>query len=90
MPFLQYHKGTYMYRRYFFCVIGALLLWSSHSYADASFESALGLNINQAKHVQEIQKKYRPQFSAKRQERNREQRQLRQARLAHDSSKMAQ
>lgn len=79
-----------MYRRYFVIVVSALLLWSSSGYADASLESALGLDINQARQVQDIQKKYRPQFSASRQELNREERKLRRARIERDSAQIAQ
>jgi len=74
----------------FLIVFGVLSLFSSYGYADARLEKKLDLNTHQAKQVQEIQKKYRRQFSAKRQEFNTESRKLRRARNAHDSSQIAQ
>ena len=77
--------------KYFLFLLGILSLTiSSYAYADARLEKKLGLDINQAKQVQEIQKKYRKMFSAKRQEFNRESRKLRRARIDNDSSTIAQ
>lgn len=79
-----------MYRTYFLFVIGLLLFWSSTGSADEALSSALGLSMDQAKKVQDIQKKYRPQFSAKRQELTREQRKGWHARVTHESGQAAQ
>ena len=61
------------------------LLW-----ADASLQSTLGLTIDQARQVSEIQAVHRPKFAAKRQQRNTELRKLRRARIANDSQQIAQ
>jgi periplasmic protein CpxP/Spy len=74
--------------RYLFLVVGALL-FSGAALADAPLKSSLGLDTNQAKQVQEIQKKYRRPFSAKRQELHREERRLRRAKIDNDSGAIA-
>jgi hypothetical protein len=79
-----------MHIKHLLLVLGSLFLFSSYGYADAPLKSKLGLNTEQAKQVQEIQKKYRRKFSAKRQELHRERRKLRRARLENDSNAMAQ
>ena len=76
--------------KHFLIVLGTLFLISSFAYADARLEKTLGLDTNQARQVQQIQKKYRREFSSKRQELNRELRKLRRARIANDSRTMAQ
>ncbi|MGE0826287.1 MAG: Spy/CpxP family protein refolding chaperone [Candidatus Binatia bacterium] len=76
--------------KYLLLVFSFLFLFSTLGYADAPLEKTLGLNTEQAKQVQQIQKKYRREFSAKRQELHRERRKLRRARLAHESSEIAQ
>ena len=76
--------------KHFLIVLGTLFLFSSFAYADARLEKTLGLDTNQARQVQQIQKKYRREFSSKRQELNRELRKLRRARIANDSGTMAQ
>ena len=68
----------------------ALLLAAGAAYADAPLKSSLGLDTDQARQVQEIQKKYRREFAATRQEMNRESRKLRRARNENDSALIAQ
>ncbi len=58
--------------------------------ADQPLQSALNLDIEQARQVDAIQAKYRQPFAAKRQERNQELRKLRRARIANDSKQMAE
>ena len=79
-----------MHIKHFLIVLGIFFLFSSYGYADARLEKKLGLDTNQARQVQQIQKQYRRKFSSKRQELNREHRKLRRARIANDSSKIAQ
>ncbi|MEM8817087.1 MAG: hypothetical protein AAFX56_09365 [Pseudomonadota bacterium] len=67
-----------------------LLLMGSAASADAPLKSSLGLDTDQAREVQLIQKSYRRSFSAKRQEMNRESRKLRRARADNDSAVIAQ
>lgn len=57
--------------------------------ADAPLKSALGLDVEQARQVDEIQSGYRRQYAVKREVRNREERVLRRARIANDSKQMA-
>lgn len=59
-------------------------------HGDAPLETALGLNMDQAREVIAVQAKYRPKFAAKRQEHNAEMRRLRRARLAKDSRMTAE
>ena len=58
--------------------------------ADQSLKSALGLNMDQAKAVYDIEMKHRKPFAAKRQDRNAERRKMVRAKLAHDSKLMAE
>jgi Spy/CpxP family protein refolding chaperone len=71
-------------------VLLTLLTFSGVSLADAPLKSKLGLSVDQAKQVQVIQKKYRPDFRAKRQELKKEQRKLRRARADNDSNAIAE
>ena len=67
----------------------ALSFLAPHAQADQPLKTALGLSVDQAKQVQEIQQRYLPQFAAKRQDRNTELRKLRRARIANDSQQIA-
>jgi Spy/CpxP family protein refolding chaperone len=70
-------------------VLSGLVLLSNSVHADQTLESGLGLSMDQAKQVMEIQKKYRQPFAAKRQELNDESRKLRRAHLDKDSAMVA-
>lgn len=61
----------------FICMVAGLR-------ADAPLKGALGLSMDQAKQVQEIQAKYQRPYQLKRDERNRQMRKVRQARAAND------
>lgn len=75
---------------YLLLVLSAVFLFSSYSYADAPLKQSLGLSMDQAKIVYDIQKKYRRPFAAKRGELHREERKARRARKANDSATLAQ
>ena len=75
--------------RHFLIAAVASLLFASVGHADAPLKSSLGLNTDQAREVKAIQKQYRRQFSAARQELHREQRKLRRARIAEDGAEIA-
>jgi Spy/CpxP family protein refolding chaperone len=70
-------------------VLLGLTVFSGHAVADAPLKTALGLDIEQARQVDEIQSDYRRQYAAKRGDHNREDRVLRRARIANDSEKIA-
>ncbi|MCW5964595.1 MAG: hypothetical protein KIT83_11200 [Bryobacterales bacterium] len=76
--------------RYTFLALAGLFLFIPAAFADAPLKSALGLTIEQARQVDEIQAKHRLQFASKRTERNTELRKLRRARLANDSKTIAE
>lgn len=57
----------------------AVSLW-----ADATLKAALGLSMDQAKQVQEIQAKFQRPYQAKRGEYTKQMRKVRQARVAND------
>jgi Spy/CpxP family protein refolding chaperone len=57
--------------------------------ADAPLETALGLDIEQARQVDEIQMVHRRQYAAQRGKTNTEERKLRRARIANDSEQIA-
>lgn len=76
--------------KYFLLILSALFLFSNYSYADAPLKQSLGLGMDQAKIVYDIQKKYRRPFAAKRSELHREERKARRARIANDSATLAQ
>ena len=57
---------------------------------DQPLKTALGLSMDQARQVDEIQAIHRRQFAVKRQERNTELRRLRRARIANDSKTAAE
>lgn len=65
------------------CAAAGMLL------ADATLKSALGLTMDQAKQVAEIQAKYQKPFAAKRGERNTQLRKVRRARIANDGAALA-
>ena len=69
-------------------VLGLLLI-APAAFADAPLKSKLGLDMDQAKVVAEIQAKYRKSKRSVRQELNRESRKLRAARSANDSAAVA-
>jgi hypothetical protein len=56
--------------KYLLLVVGALFLGSGVGHADPTLKSKLSLSMDQAKQVDDIQKKYRKPFAAKRQEFN--------------------
>jgi len=76
--------------RLFIITLSFLLLFTtSNSIADAPLDKKLGLDVELAKKVKEIQKKYRLEFSSKRQQLHREQRKLRRAKNDSDSETIA-
>jgi Spy/CpxP family protein refolding chaperone len=75
--------------KYLLLVVGALFLGSGVAQADPTLKSKLSLSMEQAKQVDDIQKKYRKPFAAKRQELNKEMRVLRRANIANDSAAVA-
>ena len=70
-------------------VLFGLTVFSGNGLADAPLKTALGLDVEQARQVDEIQSDYRRQYAAKRGEHNREARALRRARIANDSEQIA-
>jgi len=64
--------------------------FSGNAQADAPLDRALGLSHEQAAQVDQIQRKYRKEFSAVRQDFNRERRALRRAENDHDTALIAQ
>lgn len=67
-----------------------MLIASQAAYADAPLKTALGLDMDTANIVDDIQARYRANFRGPRSEYNREQRVLRRAKLANDSAAVAQ
>jgi hypothetical protein len=59
------------------------------AHADAPLATALGLDMAQARQVDEMQARHRKAFAAKRQDFNRESRALRRAKLANDAGEVA-
>jgi len=78
-----------MYTKLLPLILIGLASLSGTALADAKLKGTLGLSIEQARQVEEIQAQHRPKFAAKRQERNRELRVLRRARIANDSAQIA-
>lgn len=76
--------------KYFLLVLSTLFLFSSYGYADARLEKKLGLDTDRARQVQEIQKKYRRKFSAKRQELHSENEQIRRVLTPEQRNKFEQ
>ncbi len=70
-------------------LILVLLLCAQSAGADAPLKSRLGLDVDQAKIVHEIQAKHRALKRSERQDLNREARLLRRARTANDSALIA-
>ncbi|MBL8229065.1 MAG: hypothetical protein JNL98_11330 [Bryobacterales bacterium] len=67
------------------------LMWSAMAvslWADAPLKSALGLSMDQAKQVQEIQAKFHQPYVVKRGEYTKQMRKVRQARVANDRPAM--
>jgi len=75
--------------KYLLLVVGALFLAGGVAQADPTLKAKLSLTMEQAKQVDDIQKKYRKPFAAKRQEYNKEMRALRRANIANDSAGVA-
>ena len=69
----------------FLLTLFTLFLFSNIVHADARLEKKLNMDVDQARQTQQIQKRYRQQFSKKRGELHRENRKLRRARNANDS-----
>lgn len=91
-PFAQYlSKEILRHMRTPFIAITLLSLTalSGIATADAPLKSALGLDIEQARQVDEIQARYRKENAEKRGIHNREERVLRRARIANDSKQIA-
>lgn len=65
-------------------VLIAALSAGAPAMADPTLKSALGLDIDQARQVDQIEAKYRKPWAAKRQERNAEFRRMRAAQIAND------
>lgn len=72
-----------------FAVFFTLLFTSQAAIADAPLKARLGLDMDQAKSVDEIQARYRKAFRAKRGPYHREQRALRRAKKANDGAAVA-
>jgi len=74
-------------------IVSALLLgltlFGTSAFADAPLKTALGLDVEQARQVAEIQGGYRREYAAKRGQHNTEARKLRRARNANDSEQIA-
>lgn len=58
-------------------------------HADAPLASTLGLDMDQARQVDQIQARQRKEFASRRQDYNRESRALRRARIANDAAETA-
>ncbi len=69
-------------------LISFLMIFTLCAWADAPLKTALKLDVEQAKQVQQIQQKYRKEFRAKRQVFNTESRKLRRAKLDNDAQLM--
>ena len=67
----------------------SVIACSNLAFADAPLKSALGLDMDQARKVAEIQSVYRKQYASVRTHHNNEERALRRARLANDSKLVA-
>jgi Spy/CpxP family protein refolding chaperone len=79
-----------MIGKYLGLVIGALMLFAGTAMADQPLKSALGLSMDQAKQVSDIEAKYRKPFAAKRTALNTEMRAMRRAKIANDSGLLAE
>lgn len=78
-----------MLTRFSMLMLAVLAVFNVPMWADESLKSVLGLSMDQARQADAIQASHRPKFAAKRQERNRELRVLRRARIANDSQLVA-
>ena len=72
-----------------FLIFSILALISSAGFADAPLKQSLGLSMEQARQVKQIQKTHRKQFASGRTKLHREQRKLRRAKKAYDSATVA-
>jgi Spy/CpxP family protein refolding chaperone len=68
----------------------SLIVLAGALLADQPLKSALGLSMDQAKAVYDIEMKHQKPFAAKRQERNAERRKMVRTKLANDSKLMAE
>ena len=66
-----------------------LTLFGGQAQADAPLKTALGLDVEQARQVADIQSGYRREYAAVRGRHNTEARKLRRARIANDSEQIA-
>jgi len=82
-------RRTNMSVKYLLLVVGALFLGSGVAHADPTLKARLSLSMEQAKQVDDIQKKYRKPFAAKRTAYMKEMRALRRANIANDSAGVA-
>jgi len=82
-------RRTNMSVKYLLLVVGALFLGSGVAHADPTLKAKLSLSMEQAKQVDDIQKKYRKPFAAKRTAYMKEMRALRRANIANDSAGVA-
>jgi len=71
-------------------LILATFAFSTLSLADARLDKALGLSMDQARQVKQIEQNYRKQMRPVRSDLKREERKLRRARLDHDGATIAQ
>ena len=79
-----------MIGKYLGLIAGALLLLTGAAQAEAPLKTSLGLSMDQAKVVTDIQAKYRKQFMSKRTKLNTEMRAMRRAETNNDSATFAQ
>lgn len=79
-----------MRNKYLSLIFIGLALFAEAGYADATLKSALGLSVDQARLVHQIQQQSQPKFAAKRTEQNNERRRLTRAKLANDSKLIAE
>lgn len=76
-------------RKYCLVAFMGLTLFCGGLSADQSLKSALGLSVDQARQVYEIEMRNQKPFAAKRTQRNNERRKLSRAELANDSKLIA-
>ena len=87
--------GKYPIAKYLGLVVGALMLLvgagagAGPAAAETPLKTSLGLSMDQAKVVTDIQAKYRKPFAAKRTKLNTEMRAMRRAKTANDSALLA-
>ena len=74
--------------RVLLCLVAFALPFAS-VHADARLDTRLGLSVDQARQVNEVEARYRKTFASQRQAFNRESRALRRARIANDSAEIS-